>query len=137
MKRSITILVAFILVASGMHLTIDRHYCGGRLADVRLSVTGKLASCGMEQEEQQCGNLPAFDQKCCDDQISYLNIGSNYFPEYFSISHPVTGKQIIPMQAGDLITEKSFQTDSYISCLPPGHLFKSRLSQSDICVFRI
>jgi hypothetical protein len=137
MKRAIAISVAFILIASGFKITIDRHFCGGNLADVRLSVTGKLASCGMEQEEQQCTNNQAFDQKCCEDQITHFSLSSNYFPEYFSMLHPVTGKEIITMQTDDHIHVNSFHTDSYISNLPPGFNIKSRLTQPEICVFRI
>jgi hypothetical protein len=54
MKKVLILLIAVILAVSGMQISLDRHYCGGQLADVRVSVTGKLASCGMENEEPVC-----------------------------------------------------------------------------------
>jgi len=128
MKKGSAILVIFVLLVSGMHISIDRHYCGGTLADVKVSVTGKLASCGMEQAEPECRNQSMFDQKCC---------GTNYFPEYNNIMHPVSGTEIIFLQRDNHITVSSFNTISYFRVLPPGNNVSSRLTQPDICVFRI
>jgi hypothetical protein len=137
MKRGLSILIAAILLASGMHISIDRHYCGGTLADVKISVTGKLASCGMEEAEPECSNHPVFDQKCCEDQISYFSTSSNYFPECFSIIHPVSGKEIMLFQTDNPISVISSDTNSYFRVFPPGENFRSGLTQPEMCVFRI
>jgi len=137
MKKVITILVSVILIASGMHISIDRHYCGGSLADVKISVTGKLASCGMEQAESSCSNNPAFDQKCCEDQISLYGITSNYYPEYFKIIHPVSERDVTAIKVGTFIPDKSYNTDLISWVLPPGYNLKTGLTQPEICVFRI
>ncbi len=44
------------MLASGMKVSIDRHYCGGQLAATKISVTGKLASCGMETQDHRNSN---------------------------------------------------------------------------------
>jgi hypothetical protein len=137
MKRTFTILITAVLIASGMHVSIDRHYCGGTLADVKLSFTGKLASCGMEQAESDCRSNPVFDQKCCEDQISYLNISTNYFPEFSNTVNPVYEKDIILIQSASYLTPNSYFTGSDIIVLPPGDKIKPGLTQPEICVFRI
>jgi hypothetical protein len=137
MKRALAILVTLILVASGMHISIDRHYCGGTLADVKISVTGKLASCGMEPNDSDCGNHPLFDQKCCEDQFSYITISSNYSPEYFRITHQISEKEIILKREVSFISCNLYNPETYNLVLPPGDHPGRRLTQSDICIFRI
>jgi hypothetical protein len=137
MKRALAILVTLILVASGMHISIDRHYCGGTLADVKISVTGKLATCGMEQAESDCGNSPVFDQKCCEDQLSSIITCNNYCPEYFRITHQISEKEIILSKEVCFISCNLYNPETENRVLPPGDNPGKRQRQSDICVFRI
>jgi len=137
MKKVMTILIATILLASGMQVTLDRHYCGGSLAGIRISVTGKMASCGMEKSESSCPDHLVFDKKCCEDQVSHFSISSNYYPEYFKIMLPTWEKKIIDTTVSNFIVGESFNTDLISWVLPPGDIPKSRLTQSGICVFRI
>ena len=137
MKKVLTILIATLLLASGMQVTLDRHYCGGSLADVRVSLTGKLASCGMEKPESRCPHHPIIDKKCCEDQVSYFSINCNYFPEYFRLAHTTLERDIFPLQMGNYISDNSTNPDLINWGFPPGDILKSRLTQSEICVFRI
>jgi hypothetical protein len=137
MGKVFAILIVGIILASGMQVTLDRHYCGGKLIDVKISVTGKLASCGMEQTESSCPNHPTINKKCCEDQISFYNLKSNYYPEYFKLTHPISERDILPVQAGSHLAGTSFNTDFINWVLPPGYTLKTWLTQSEICVFRI
>jgi hypothetical protein len=137
MKKALTILIAIFLLASGMQVSIDRHYCGGSLAGTRISVTGKLASCGMEQSESSCPGHPVIDKKCCEDQVSFYSISSNYYPEYFSLTHATSERDIFPLQIGNYISNNSFNHDLINWFFPPGDNLKSGLTQPEICVFRI
>lgn len=137
MKRVLAILVAVVMIASGMHLSIDRHYCGGTLADVKISFTGKLASCGMEQTESECSGHPAIDQKCCEDQLSFVVTSSNYCPEYFKVTHQISEKEIILNSESGFIACNLYIIDKAKRAFPPGDHPGKRQSQSDICVFRI
>jgi hypothetical protein len=137
MKKVFAILIAVILLASGMQISLDRHYCGGNLADVKISVTGKLASCGMEKSESSCPIHSAIDKKCCEDQISFYSLNSNYFPEYYKLSHTSTERVINPILADNPIYVSAYSPDINNWVLPPGNYLKSGLTQSEICVFRI
>ncbi|HBH85228.1 MAG: hypothetical protein A2X05_05940 [Bacteroidetes bacterium GWE2_41_25] len=137
MKKVLTILTAAILLVSGMQVSLDRHYCGGNLIDVKISVTGKLASCGMEQYESSCPGHQAIDKKCCEDQLSFYSLNSNYFPEYFKLSNPTSQRDLLPIHIGNFLPGNSLNTDPVDWVLPPGDYHKSSLKRSEICVFRI
>ena len=137
MKKVLTILIAAFLLASGMQVSIDHHYCGGSLAGTRISLTGKLASCGMEKPESSCPDHQGIDKKCCEDQLSFYSISSNYYPEYFKLTYPTSERGTIYLLTGNIISDNSYNPDLFNWVFPPGDYFKSRLTQSEICVFRI
>lgn len=137
MKKVLTIFIAIILLASGLQVTIDRHYCGGKLADIKISVTGKLASCGMDQSESSCPDYPVINKKCCEDRLSVYKICSNYYPEYFRLTHPIWDKNFSATPIISFTGHESYNTDLIKWVLPPGHELKSSITQSEICVFRI
>jgi hypothetical protein len=137
MKKILTILIATFLLASGMQVTLDRHYCGGTLADTRISITGKLASCGMEKPELSCPDHQVFNKKCCEDRVSYFSISSNYYPEYFKLTYHDSERGTVHLLTGNVIADNSCNSDLNYRIFPPGNYFKSRLTQSEICVFRI
>lgn len=137
MKKVFTILIAIIMLASGMHVSIDRHYCGGELAGVKLSVTGKLASCGMEKPAHNSSEQPTAEKKCCDDQLTYYGIYSKYLPEYFRFKHFATGKDV----SAELFYYNVFSTPDlsqmHAQSFPTDDKFRSAPSLSMICTFRI
>jgi len=137
MKKVLTILIAAIVIASGMQVSLDRHYCGGNLIDIKISVTGKLATCGMEQSESGCPDNPVIGKKCCEDKVSFYCLNSNYCPEYFKIKQLVSVRDLLPGHFCNLATSDSFNTDLVNWVLPPGARLKSWLTQPEICVFRM
>lgn len=79
MKMAVSILMATLVLMTGLHLSFDSHFCEGKLAAVNFSLTGQKASCGMEDESDS--PLPAgklFKKHCCDDDLSTLTVDSNY-----------------------------------------------------------
>lgn len=137
MKRALTLMMASIFLVSGIQVSLARHYCGGKLVDVRISVTGQIATCGMEKSGSGCPDHPVFNIKCCEDQISFFGIRGNYYPEYFKLTHPTSERGIIPTQVGNFIAGNSYNSDIVNWVLPPGDNLKSRLTQPEICIFRI
>jgi hypothetical protein len=137
MKKVLTILISAFLLASGMQVTLARHYCGGTLAGTRISITGKLASCGMEKPESSCPDHQVFNKKCCEDSVCFFSISSNYFPEYFKLTYHTSTRSTVPLLTGNIIADNSYNPDLIIRVFPPGKHLKPRLSQSEICVFRI
>lgn len=137
MKRVFSILIAAIMMASGMKVSIDRHYCGGQLAGKKISVTGKLASCGMETQEHRNSNQLSFENNCCEDQFTYYSISNKFIPERFKLSQSSARKDIPSTPGLDVIFTSLGYYDFNIRVLPPGDELRSGVSLSQICVLRI
>ena len=137
MKTIFSILITFLILISGMQVSIDHHYCGGNLAAVKVSLTGEKATCGMEQRDSHSSNQILFTSKCCKDEMLFLSWNNNYFSEYFQIDKPLPDNKVIYFQNILLSESQSFDSNYFNGVFPPGKNFHSRLTQSDICVFRI
>lgn len=139
MKKLFSISLAFLMLLSGMQLTISRHYCGGELADSQVSVWGHVASCGMETETDNCTPANTIEESdCCKNKVSIYTIDHNYSPsftEFKAFSQTVLQVFTIP----ENITLRSLTPASqlYTDIYPPGFLPTSAVSLPKICVFRI
>jgi hypothetical protein len=139
MRKGFSILFILVMILSGVHLTVAKHFCGGRIAAERISLSGKLASCGMEGTEDTCpvsGNR--VNTHCCDDQVStfgMINI----------CTAPVTVQSENTENTPHLycltVIESFYSIDgvniSYTDTGPPGGFSASAVNLFDICVFRI
>jgi len=137
MKKIFAILFSTFLLASGMQVSVDRHFCGGKLSGTRLSVTGKLASCGMEAKTLSCRGHLVLKKRCCEDKVTFYSYSGKYFPVYFKLSHPGGGNDIpfLPVINPDVNNLNKCDLISWV--FPPGNKLKLSLSLSEICVYRI
>jgi hypothetical protein len=136
MKKVFTILIASIMLASGMKVSINHHYCGGQLAATKISVTGKLASCGMETQDHKNSNQLSFENKCCEDHLSDFSISNIFIPEQFRLLHQSVVKDIPSAPGLNVIFNSFDHYDFNIRVLPPGDELSSCVSLSEICVLR-
>lgn len=127
------------MLLSGAHLTVAKHFCGGRIAAERISLSGKLASCGMEGTEDTCpvsGNR--VNTQCCDDQISTFGM-INIFTAPVTVQSENT--ENIPYLYCLPVIESYNSINgvniSYTDTGPPGRFSASAVNLSDICIFRI
>jgi hypothetical protein len=138
MKKLLSIFFAFLILLTGVHLTFATHYCGGSFAASKISVSGELASCGMEDIEKTCSN-PGNHLKshCCDNEVSVYAIDNTYTPS-FSVATDVVQNILQVFTLPVSITIHSFLPEKPLltSVSPPGKLFTSIVNLADICVFR-
>jgi len=139
MKKLFSISIALIMLLSGMQLTISRHYCGGELADAKVSLIGHLASCGMETATDECtqpGNH--LKSSCCNNQVSVYAVDHNYSPSFTEFNaFAQTVLQVFPIPENISFHSLTAlnQTITYVS--PPGFIPANGVSLPKICVFRI
>lgn len=138
MKRFLSISLALLLLASGMHLTVASHYCGGMLAQVKWSVDRELGSCGMEGEAEHHPKGIALHEACCNDVVTtYTTDGQYQFQslELKKFSPAVIAQFTVPQS----ILFKSQQPVDYLytHVFPPGIVFPTKVAQESICVFII
>ena len=137
MKKFYSISLAVLILIAGMHLTFATHYCGGSIAASKISVSGELASCGMEGAEDTCPlSGDHFKSHCCDDEVSVYAIDNNYspsFPDIISISQNILQAFYLPISEV-LPSSSLISLNNNVS--PPGELYISAVRLIDICVFR-
>ena len=139
MKKLFSISIAFIMLLSGLQLTISRHYCGGELADAKVSLIGHVASCGMETATNDCtqpGNH--VKSSCCNNKVSVYEVDHNYSPsftEFKAFSQTVLQVFTIPENITfHSLTDYSSAESGFIS---PLNFLVTAISLPKICVFRI
>lgn len=127
------------MVAAMLHISCAVHYCGGKEVATTVSLSGKLASCGMTCPEEE---IPLqgtnFTKHCCDDVVTFFGIDSNYTPSFSFV--PETFQNNFQVFA----TPKALSVTSYTDLIPlytylssPGALMSTDVDLSNICVFRI
>jgi len=139
MKKLFSISIALIMLLSGLQLTISRHYCGGELADSKVSLIGHVASCGMETATDECtqpGNH--LKSSCCNNQISVYAVDHNYSPSFTEFdAFAQTVLQVFPIPENSTFHSLTSFSNFYTDVSPPGFLPANGVSLPKICVFRI
>ncbi|HAH25794.1 MAG TPA: hypothetical protein DCL77_18895 [Prolixibacteraceae bacterium] len=138
MKKLFTLLLASFILLSGMHFSVARHFCGDRIADVKISFSEVKASCGMENNEKTCTVPGELTSNCCRNDISVLSI-DNYFNsttlQIKEVHQPVSQLFFLPLIQSLYSLTPTFQ--AYTDVSPPDRLLASAVSLPKICVFRI
>lgn len=139
MRKGFSIVFAFIMMLSGARVTIATHFCGGHIAAKTVSLTGKLASCGMENGEGLCSSTESsIKSHCCEDHIRCLclpdnftpgeNAGADFFPDVTLIS-------FLPVVQVHFSSENS--SCNFTDTGPPGPFSPTSVKLMSICTFRI
>ena len=139
MKKVFSICLTLLMLVTMLHFSVAIHYCQGKEFASNLSLTGKLASCGMEDNEK---SLPLtatnFAKHCCDDVVTYIGRDNNYVPSYSFIPEFFQYSfQSFALPAGFSVNYSAYLIHSYTNESPPGTLMSTNVDLTDICVFRI
>ena len=139
MKKAIPISLIFIVMTAMLHLSVATHYCSGKIASSKISFSGKLASCGMEDIEKDLPLTGAhFASHCCDNVLVFYGINSIYFPSFSFVPESCHhNSQVyilhICLTYNSLALNKSLCTNES----PPDPPVSNNVDLSDICIFRI
>jgi hypothetical protein len=137
MKTILFIPLLIVILFSGINVTLSSHYCGGSLVANKVSVSGGIATCGMEQTNSKAIDYVSFGRKCCEDHILILMLSNSCFPDYLQLIKPLHGKKVIYFQSTLLSECQLFNSSSPANLFPPGENFTSRLNQPYLSVLRI
>jgi hypothetical protein len=139
MKKVISISLTLLLLTAILHLSVATHYCGGKIAASKISFSGRLASCRMQDDKS---DLPSagliLTKRCCDNVLASYGINSIFFPSFSSV--PESRFQLF--QVFSIPSNLALNSFSPIKSIctnisPPGALASSTVDLSDICVYRI
>jgi len=124
-----------------LHFSVARHYCGGTLAATKVSLSGALATCGMEGAEGKCPydhHGERIESHCCDDDLTAYGIDNNYTPAAKSTAASSQEKIPVPVMPLEKPVMLSFIVHkSWSDISPPEQLMTSSVFLPDIRVFRI
>jgi len=139
MKKTISIFLTFLMLAALFHLSIATHYCGGTIAATKISLSGKLASCGMESVENttplQGSN---FLSHCCENSLTFCGVVNNYHPTFSNVPEVFRDQiRLICFPAYNIPNSPSLIKPICTNASPPGKLSSNAVDLSDICVYRI
>jgi len=137
-KRAASILSILLILASAAGITVDRHYCGGRVVDVRLAIDDRNATCGMEQDGKVCANTPAFSQNCCHNVMSRFSVNDYSIASLLTIDKPAYSITHILYEAPEVnLFNSSRNLLTVNDAGPPGSDLFLPHQQSILCIFRI
>ena len=138
MTKATSILVILLVLSSAMGVTIDRHFCGGAVVDVRLAVDDKKASCGMKEDDRECTNMTAFNENCCHNEMSRFSVSDYSISSIMMIAKPLYSVTHILYQAPEISLFNSFRNLITVNDAgPPGSNLFLPDQQSILCIFRI
>jgi hypothetical protein len=140
MKKVISILLVFLMLAALLHLTVATHFCSGKEAASTISFSGKLATCGMAECSEN--ELPLsgtnFTKHCCNDIVTFCGIYSNYTPSFsFVPEYYQYNFQVFSIPTGFPVYSKAVLKSLYTNVSPPGAIMSTSVDISYICIFRI
>lgn len=138
MKKLLSISFAFLILLSGMHLSVATHICGGKVAAVKWSFSGEKATCGMESAKQTCPSHNGIASNCCHNKLSVYTTDNNYNPSTFQVKEVTKSL----LQVFDVPVSISFNSSIAANSLrnnviPPDIALTSAVSLEEICIFRI
>ena len=139
MKKLFSISLSLLMVAALLPITVAMHYCGGKEVATTVSISGKLASCGMTCSEHE---IPLqgtyFTEHCCDDIVTFCGISPNYSPTYSLIPESYQYKfQVLAIPVKLSAKSETEFNPIYTNVSPPGALGSTNVDLTNICVFRI
>lgn len=139
MKKVFSISLTLLMLITMLHFSVAIHYCQGKEFASKLSLTGKLASCGMEDNEK---TLPLtgtnFESHCCDDVVKYIGRDNDYVPSYSFIPEFFQYSfQSSALPSIFSVNYTVYLVHSSTNESPPGRLLSTNVDLTDICVFRI
>ncbi|PVX51938.1 hypothetical protein C7377_0232 [Balneicella halophila] len=86
MKKVLSILLSFIIVASHMYLTIGTHFCGGEAVETKIMFGKSHLGCGMMEMTKHCDAPENYNENqttvgkvpCCKNEYETIQSVDNF-----------------------------------------------------------
>jgi hypothetical protein len=139
MRRSAILLLTLIFLLSGMNVTVATHYCGGKVARVKFSLSGLTATCGMESDQSAAPSKECqIKTHCCYDEVMVYEV-ENLF-SYSVSDFKVLAQKTLPyagIPVNIFLPVPSYNQHNYADYSPPGYYTVNSVRVDEICCFRI
>ena len=121
---------------SGIRINYAAHFCGGSEVASKVTLTGELATCGMEKptDIELSGFL--IKKHCCEDVTTAFSIYSNYtFADILMVEKENTNSILLNTPYYSEFTAGNIEFNSFHIVRPPGYYANDVLLQS-LCNLR-
>jgi hypothetical protein len=134
-KRVLSVSLALMMLFALLHIAVATHYCGGRIEAASISLSGKLASCGMEDDHSDLHSAgTSISRHCCDNVLKFYGINGNYFPTFYSIPDSFRNLSHVMLLSAELPQVSAGNIKSFIAnASPPGVMLPNSVDLSVIC----
>ncbi|MBW6500337.1 MAG: hypothetical protein K0B05_02990 [Bacteroidales bacterium] len=121
-----------------LQISVATHYCGGEAVATKVTLSGKTASCGMEDEGTEPFHGTLLKAHCCDDVIASYAIDTNFTPSFSPVTILFqTNSQVFSNSCEPAIHSFTHTKAINTNVRPAGLLMSTSVDLSDICVYRI
>lgn len=86
MKKSISILLSFLLLMSSSGVAYTQHFCGGKEMASSVTLGEKSLSCGMDMPVSTCDVPTNTEEGCCDNEHTAVTTDENFSKTSFHIN---------------------------------------------------
>ncbi len=138
MRKVLSIPLIALILFSGISVKFATHYCRGSVFATKVSLSGKLATCGMDHHEDNYSQQLTITRHCCEDVLSAYTLGNNYLISDYHIDAPgIQGIHFFVIPLNTKIGESTAINYIDKKIRPPGmnDLYSPALEA--LCVFRI
>lgn len=138
MKTILSIPLIILILFSGVIVSFATHYCEGSVVATKISLTGEMATCGMEQTSVDNPLVDKFVNHCCDNVTAVYSICNTYFPSACNAEDPifqVISVFVVPYNY--LIKTEIPKYTLLTNIRPPGCYTPNSVILPDLCIFRI
>ena len=139
MKKIVSISLIFLMLTAMIRFSVATHYCHGVVAASKISLSGSLASCGMENDNNESNSTgDNVKSLCCDDIVTYISIDNNYTPSspFVQVVHNYDIQFLNITHSTDVLTSEPTKS-IYTNGSPPWLWISTSVDLADICIFRI
>jgi hypothetical protein len=136
-KKVLSISTVVLILTAILNISVATHYCGGMIASSKVSLSGQLATCGMENDNQLPVSGFVFSSHCCENVVRHYFVTGNYFPSFTSIPESFQ-QHLQTLEIPEFLFRNIFTSlINPTSESPPVLANNSKVDLSDICIFRI
>lgn len=138
MRKFLSIPLLVLILFSGLTVNIATHYCGGNPVASRVSLSGELANCGMEQGNGEKSSQESITNHCCDNVLASYSFNNKFVPSYHFLGNPDYQIIEVAYNTSDYSTLKdNFKLISEEIIKPPGISTNENTIQELLCIFLI
>jgi hypothetical protein len=138
MRKLLSIPLIVLILFSGLTVNVATHYCCNTLVDTKLTLSGELATCGMETVKTEKTTTERLANHCCDNILSAYSFRNIYIPTFSFVNDPVHHIADVSFFISDNLNPAdnfSFIPKEVIR--PPGISNQLSAEQEILCIFRI